>query len=87
MATALIGGLVSKGADGRDFRVVEPLPAQHEKLVGRFAGIGVFGEPTADPIIRYSPETIATVESGTGSGAIPTIASVPAFLIERSAAS
>ena len=31
--------------------------------------------------------TMATVESGTGSGDIPTIASVPAFLIERSAVS
>ena len=32
MATALIGGLVTKGADAREFRVVEPLASQHEKL-------------------------------------------------------
>lgn len=50
MATALIGGLVGKDAEPRDFRVVEPLPPQHEKLVDRFPGIGIFGEATAGAI-------------------------------------
>ena len=50
MATALIGGLVSKGADAREFRVVEPLAAQHASLVERFAGIGIFGEATAGAV-------------------------------------
>ena len=47
MATALIGGLVAKGADDRDFRVVEPHPAQQDKLAARFPGVGIFGEATA----------------------------------------
>ena len=50
MATALIGGLVAKGADGRDFRVVEPMPAQQARLAERFPGIGIFGAPTAGAI-------------------------------------
>lgn len=50
MATALIGGLVAKGADRRDFRVVEPHQAQQDKLAARFPGIGIFGEPTAGAV-------------------------------------
>ena len=47
MATAIIGGLVKGGADARDFRVVEPLRAQQDKLVSLFPGIGIFGEASA----------------------------------------
>ncbi len=50
MATALIGGLVAKGAHARDFRVVEPMPAQQARLADRFPGIGIFGAPTAGAI-------------------------------------
>jgi len=50
MATALIGGLVAKGADARDFRIVEPLRAQQDTLAARFAGIGIFGEATAGAV-------------------------------------
>src|SRR5664279_209761 len=47
MATAIIGGLIKGGADAREFRVLEPLPAQQDKLVGLFPGIGIFGEASA----------------------------------------
>lgn len=47
MATALIGGLVAQGAQPRDFRIVEPVAAQQDKLAARFPGIGIFGEATA----------------------------------------
>jgi pyrroline-5-carboxylate reductase len=50
MATALIGGLVDGGADAREFRVVEPFAAQQDKLVGRFPGIGIFGEASAGAV-------------------------------------
>jgi pyrroline-5-carboxylate reductase len=50
MATALIGGLVSGGADAREFRVVEPFRGQQDKLVGLFPGIGIFGEATAGAV-------------------------------------
>lgn len=50
MATALIGGMIDKGADTRAFRVVEPFPEQQDKLAERFPGIGLFGEPTAGAI-------------------------------------
>ncbi len=44
MATALIGGLISCGADAREFRVVEPVREQQDRLGDRFPGIGLFGE-------------------------------------------
>jgi len=50
MATALIGGLIGGGADTREFRVVEPLRAQQDNLVGLFPGIGIFGEATAGAV-------------------------------------
>ena len=50
MATALIGGLVGQGADHRDFRIVEPVRSQQDKLAARFPGIGIFGEPTAGAV-------------------------------------
>ena len=50
MATALIGGMVSGGVDAREFRVVEPLRAQQDKLVGLFPGIGAFGEVSAGAV-------------------------------------
>ncbi len=50
MATAIIGGLVNGGADPREFRVVDPVPAQQDKLVGMFPGIGIFGEASAGAV-------------------------------------
>ena len=50
MATALIGGLVDKGADPRGFRVVDPFAEQQDKLVARFPGLGIFGETTAGAV-------------------------------------
>ena len=50
MATALIGGLVARGAQARDFRIVEPVATQQDRLAARFPGIGIFGEATAGAI-------------------------------------
>jgi pyrroline-5-carboxylate reductase len=50
MATALIGGVVARGADRRDFRVVEPSASQQDRLTGKFPGVGIFGEPTAGAV-------------------------------------
>jgi pyrroline-5-carboxylate reductase len=50
MATALIGGLVAQGATHRDFRVVEPVRAQQDKLAARFPGIGIFGEASGGAV-------------------------------------
>jgi len=50
MATALIGGLVARGADTRAFRVVEPFGAQQDKLRARFPGVGLFGDPAPGAI-------------------------------------
>jgi pyrroline-5-carboxylate reductase len=50
MATALIGGLVNQGADTREFRVVEPVPEQQDKLSGQFPGLGLFSEVSVGAI-------------------------------------
>ena len=47
MATALIGALQTRGASADRFRVIEPYPAQQDKLRARFPGIGVY--PEAEP--------------------------------------
>jgi pyrroline-5-carboxylate reductase len=50
MATALIGRMLARGANAREFRVVEPFSSAQEKLAARFPGIGLFGEPTAGAV-------------------------------------
>ena len=50
MATALVGGLVAQGAHHRDFRIVEPVRAQQDKLRERFPGIGIFGEASGGAV-------------------------------------
>jgi pyrroline-5-carboxylate reductase len=83
MATALIGGLVTKGADARNFRVVETSAAQHEKLVDRFPGIGIFGEATAGAIDGADLVVMAVKPQHMHEAAIalaPHIAGVPVVL-------
>jgi len=41
MASAMIGGLLARGAAAPDIRVAEPLPAQRDRLAARFAGVDV----------------------------------------------
>jgi pyrroline-5-carboxylate reductase len=50
MATAIIGGLIEGGAGARDFRVVEPSPAQQDTVAARFPGIGIFGEGSSGAV-------------------------------------
>lgn len=44
MAAALIGGLIAKGFDPRELRVVEPLPEVRERL-NTYYGVECFAEP------------------------------------------
>ena len=41
MATALIGGMRARGHPAAEFRVVEPVAGQRERLAARFPGIGL----------------------------------------------
>ena len=50
MATALIGGLVARGAAIADFRVVEPHPEARARLASRFPGIALYGECSRDAL-------------------------------------
>ncbi|HSQ82381.1 MAG TPA: pyrroline-5-carboxylate reductase [Casimicrobiaceae bacterium] len=50
MASAIIGGLIAKGASPADFRVVEPLPAQRKRLATRFPGVALHEACTATAI-------------------------------------
>ena len=47
MASAIIGGLVARGARPADIRVVEPVPAQRERLTARLAGVGLHSATSA----------------------------------------
>ncbi len=46
MATALVGGMLARGARPDEIRVVEPFAAQRGKLATRFPGVGV--QPECD---------------------------------------
>ncbi len=50
MASAMIGGLIARGADASDFAVVEPSGDQRERLSRRFPGIRVFPGPDVEAI-------------------------------------
>jgi pyrroline-5-carboxylate reductase len=42
MATAIVGGLLAKGARAEDFSIVEPLEEQRVRLAGRFPRVSLF---------------------------------------------
>ena len=50
MATALIGGMIARGAAAGDFRVVEPYAAQRAKLAGMYADARLHAEASADAV-------------------------------------
>ena len=50
MATALIGGMLARGAAVTDFRVVEPFPEARARLAARFAGIALHDACTREAI-------------------------------------
>jgi pyrroline-5-carboxylate reductase len=50
MASALIGGMLARGAARADFRVVEPLAEARARLAALHAGLALFGECTADAV-------------------------------------
>jgi pyrroline-5-carboxylate reductase len=50
MATALIGGLVARGAPASGFHVVEPNAAQRDRLRARFAGLHVHDADADDAL-------------------------------------
>ncbi len=50
MATALIGGMLARGATASDFRVVEPFADARERLGARYSGIALYGECTREAI-------------------------------------
>ena len=50
MATALIGGMLARGAVPTDFRIVEPSADARARLAAQFAGAALFGECTRDAI-------------------------------------
>ncbi|HLW12327.1 MAG TPA: pyrroline-5-carboxylate reductase [Casimicrobiaceae bacterium] len=47
MASAIIGGLVARGTSATDIRVVEPVPAQRERLATRLMGVGLHAATSA----------------------------------------
>ena len=50
MATALIGGLVARGAADAQFRVIEPSATQRDRLRARYAGVHLHDAVTAGAV-------------------------------------
>ena len=50
MASAIIGGLIARGASAAGLRVVEPVEAQRKRLATRFAGIGLYAAIVAEAV-------------------------------------
>ena len=50
MATALIGGMLARGAAAAEFRVVEPSPDARRRLGDQYAGVRLFDECTAEAV-------------------------------------
>jgi pyrroline-5-carboxylate reductase len=50
MASALIGGMIGRGAHATDFRVVDPQPAQRDRLAKLFAGMTILDRTSADAV-------------------------------------
>ena len=50
MATALIGGMLARGAAVDEFRVVEPLAETRARIAARFPGLALFGEATREAV-------------------------------------
>jgi pyrroline-5-carboxylate reductase len=50
MATALIGGMLARGAAAAEFRVVEPSPDARRRLSDQYAGVRSFGECAAEAV-------------------------------------
>jgi pyrroline-5-carboxylate reductase len=50
MATALIGGMLARGAAVDEFRVVEPLAETRARIAVRFPGLALFGEATREAV-------------------------------------
>jgi len=50
MATALIGGMLARGADASEFHIVEPSADARHRLTSQYAGVRVFGECSTDAV-------------------------------------
>ena len=61
MASAIVGGLVSRGANPADFRIVEPVSAQRERLAARFPGVSLH-EASTPAAIRGADVVVLAVK-------------------------
>ena len=59
MASAIVGGLLARGADSADLRVVEPLVAQRERLAARFPGVVLYATVVAEAILGADTVVLA----------------------------
>ena len=83
MASAILGGLVGRGADPAEIRVVEPQDAQRKRLVERFTGLRAYSETTADAIAGVDLVVFAVKPQQMREAAravAPHVAHVPAVL-------
>ena len=83
MATALIGGLIARGAPAREFRVVDPAHAQRDRLAALFSGIELYAAIDRAAIEGASVVALAVKPQQMRAAAhelAPHVASVPVVL-------
>ncbi len=84
MATALIGGMLARGAVAADFRVVEPYPEARAKLAARFSGIALHAACTREAIAGAALVVLAVKPQQMRDAAralAPHLASAPAAVV------
>ena len=83
MASAIVGGLVAKDAQPADFRIIEPVSAQRERLAARFPGVALHETCTRAAIDGVDVVVLAVKPQQTRAAAralAPWIAPVPWML-------
>jgi pyrroline-5-carboxylate reductase len=84
MATALIGGMLARGAAAADFRVVEPYPEARAKLAARFEGVALHATCTREAIAGAALVVLAVKPQQMKEAArslAPHLASAPAAVV------
>ena len=84
MATALIGGMLARGAVAADFRVVEPYAEARAKLAARFSGIALHAACTREAIAGAALVVLAVKPQqmrGAARALAPHLASAPAAVV------
>jgi pyrroline-5-carboxylate reductase len=83
MASAIVGGLIARGTQASDLRVIEPSDAQRERLRARYEGVGVHASTAASAVDGAEVVVFAVKPQQMRAAALalaPHVARIPAVL-------